>query len=65
LTDVEQKGLPYTKSPEIVDPLNVLATPTDIAKWTQEGLQADRVSQENAAIVTECNRWPLLIDPQL
>jgi dynein heavy chain len=62
LIDIGERGLPITGG---VDPLKVLATPTNIAKWTQEGLQADRVSQENAAIVCECSRWPLLIDPQL
>jgi dynein heavy chain len=60
LQDVAQRGLPITQG---IDPLNVLANATDIAKWTQQGLQADRVSQENASIVCECSRWPLLIDP--
>jgi dynein heavy chain len=30
-----------------------------------EGLQADRVSLENAAVVVSCSRYPLIIDPQL
>jgi dynein heavy chain len=29
------------------------------------GLPADRISLENGAILSNCNRWPLLIDPQL
>lgn len=48
-----------------IDPLDVLATPSDIAVWNGEGLPADRVSIENAAIVVSCSRYPLLIDPQL
>lgn len=30
-----------------------------------EGLPADRMSTENATILTICERWPLMIDPQL
>lgn len=48
-----------------VDPLNVLTTSADIAKWNNEGLPNDRISIENATIVTNCKRWPLIIDPQL
>jgi len=33
--------------------------------WAAEGLPADRVSIENAAVVVSCSRYPLLIDPQL
>jgi dynein heavy chain len=33
--------------------------------WASEGLPADRVSIENAAVVVSCSRYPLLIDPQL
>lgn len=62
LVDIAQRGLPCTAG---IDPLTVLSTPTDQAKWQQQGLQADRVSNENASIVSECARWPLLIDPQL
>lgn len=36
-----------------------------IAAWNNEGLPSDRMSIENAAILTNCERWPLLIDPQL
>jgi len=35
------------------------------ASWAREGLQGDRLSIENAAVVTATRRWPLLIDPQL
>ena len=35
LTDIAQRGLPITNG---IDPINVLANPTSIAKWQQEGL---------------------------
>jgi len=62
IVDIAQRGIPITGG---IDPLDVLSDATDQAKWIIEGLQADRVSFENAAIVCECSRWPLLIDPQL
>ncbi|KAF5280421.1 hypothetical protein FQR65_LT03230 [Abscondita terminalis] len=48
--------------------LNILQLLTDdaqIAKWNNEGLPNDRMSSENAAILTHSARWPLMIDPQL
>ncbi|KAF4726240.1 hypothetical protein FOZ62_001949, partial [Perkinsus olseni] len=60
--DIKEKGIPFTEG---VDPLTVLASEADIAMWKNEGLPADRISVENAAVVTSCARWPLLIDPQL
>lgn len=62
LNDIEQKGIPFTKG---VDPLDVLSNATDRATWSNQGLPADRVSLENAAIVCESTRYPLIIDPQL
>lgn len=35
-----------------------------IAAWNNEGLPSDRMSIENATILTLCERWPLMIDPQ-
>jgi dynein heavy chain len=58
--DIVAKSIPMTPG---IDPLDVLATPSDIAVWNGEGLPADRVSIENAAIVVSCSRYPLLIDP--
>ncbi|TPX70381.1 hypothetical protein SpCBS45565_g01824 [Spizellomyces sp. 'palustris'] len=50
---------------EGLDPLNILTSSAEIAKWNNEGLPNDRVSVENATMVTSCKRWPLIIDPQL
>jgi dynein heavy chain len=60
MTDITEKKIPITPG---IDPLDVLATPSDMAVWNGEGLPADRVSLENAAIVVSCTRYPLLIDP--
>ncbi|XP_062979874.1 dynein axonemal heavy chain 11 [Elgaria multicarinata webbii] len=69
---VESIWLPFIKSQAIPIPisedLDLVAMLTDdamIAVWNNEGLPSDRMSIENAAILTNCERWPLLIDPQL
>ncbi|AWP17229.1 putative dynein heavy chain 9 axonemal [Scophthalmus maximus] len=48
-----------------LDPLTMLTDDADIAVWQNEGLPADRMSTENATILTSCQRWPLMVDPQL
>jgi dynein heavy chain len=62
LPDIKTKEIPFTEG---VDPLKVLATDADEASWKNDGLPADRMSLENASIITSCSRWPLIIDPQL
>lgn len=62
LPDIIQRNIPFTEG---VDPLKVLATDADQAKWKTEGLPADRISLENASVITSCKRYPLMIDPQL
>lgn len=62
LPDIVSKKIPFTEG---VDPLYILANLSDQAMWKKEGLPADRVSLENAAVFTSCSRWPLIIDPQL
>lgn len=44
-----------------VDPLSLLITSADIAKWNNEGLPNDRVSLENGTMLVNCKRWPLII----
>lgn len=71
--DLQEKyWLPYLKKldPQIpltldVDPLTLLTDDAQIAKWNNEGLPSDRMSAENATILTNSTRWPLMIDPQL
>lgn len=48
-----------------IDPLKLLTDDTQIATWQNEGLPSDRMSIENATILSNSDRWPLMIDPQL
>ncbi|XP_063983406.1 dynein beta chain, ciliary [Diachasmimorpha longicaudata] len=48
-----------------LDVLTLLTNDTQIAKWNNEGLPNDRMSTENATILSNSDRWPLMIDPQL
>jgi dynein heavy chain len=61
LPDLEERKIPLTSG---VDPLSMLTNDGNNAKMISEGLPADRISIENGSIITNCKRWPLLIDPQ-
>ncbi|ETN24826.1 hypothetical protein PPTG_01014 [Phytophthora nicotianae INRA-310] len=71
LTDKLSKGdkdkdkAPLTAMTEDGNPLQILATQSEIAEWNTKGLPSDRVSVENGAILRNSSRAPLLIDPQL
>ena len=62
LPNIAELKIPYTEG---VDPLSILSSPAEQAVWATQGLPADRVSLENAAVVISTSRYPLLIDPQL
>lgn len=47
------------------DPLELICDDAQIAQWNNEGLPSDRMSTENAVILVNSSRWPLMIDPQL
>uniref|UniRef100_A0A4W3JPZ5 Dynein axonemal heavy chain 11 n=1 Tax=Callorhinchus milii TaxID=7868 RepID=A0A4W3JPZ5_CALMI len=49
---------------DCLDPIAMLADDATIATWNNEGLPSDRISMENATILANCERWPLMIDPQ-
>uniref|UniRef100_A0A8B9E0C3 DYH9 protein n=1 Tax=Anser cygnoides TaxID=8845 RepID=A0A8B9E0C3_ANSCY len=61
---LHQLKVPIPVTPSL-DPLTMLTDDADIAAWQNEGLPADRMSTENATILTNCERWPLMVDPQL
>uniref|UniRef100_A0A672SY14 Dynein axonemal heavy chain 17 n=1 Tax=Sinocyclocheilus grahami TaxID=75366 RepID=A0A672SY14_SINGR len=61
---LSQLKVPIPVTPGL-DPLTMLTDDADIAGWQNEGLPADRMSTENATILTSCERWPLMVDPQL
>ncbi|KAL0241591.1 hypothetical protein GEMRC1_006826 [Eukaryota sp. GEM-RC1] len=67
---LDDDWIPFLKNSKIpvsdqCDPLLLLTNETRIASWSNEGLPTDTVSVENASIVSNCERWPLIIDPQL
>ncbi|KAK0176317.1 hypothetical protein PV328_000464 [Microctonus aethiopoides] len=44
--------------------IGALADPYQVRIWNTFGLPRDQVSTENALLVTQARRWPLMIDPQ-
>lgn len=57
-----QPVIPITHN---LDPIKLLTDDATIAVWNNEGLPSDRMSTENAIILTNSDRWPLIIDPQV
>ena len=62
LADMLGRSIP---SSDVIDPVGMLADEAAIAGWQSEGLPSDRLSVENGAILNNCTRWPLIVDPQL
>lgn len=60
-------GTLETKIPraEGLDCLSLLTDDAMVAQWNNESLPSDRMSSENATILVNSARWPLMIDPQL
>ena len=48
-----------------IDIVHTLSTEAEILKMKAEGLPSDPFSTENAVIITQCTRYPLIIDPQM
>eukprot|EP01028_Stygiella_incarcerata_P003513 TRINITY_DN1708_c0_g1_i1.p1 TRINITY_DN1708_c0_g1~~TRINITY_DN1708_c0_g1_i1.p1 ORF type:complete len:4499 (-),score=1316.34 TRINITY_DN1708_c0_g1_i1:2775-16271(-) len=48
-----------------VEPVKLLTDDATIALWNNQGLPADSTSVENGAILEHCDRWALMLDPQL
>ncbi|XP_037911922.1 dynein beta chain, ciliary-like [Hermetia illucens] len=56
---------PRVPSSEGTDPFDMICDDAQIAEWNNQGLPSDRMSAENAAILSYSDRYPLMIDPQL
>lgn len=48
-----------------MDPVKLLTDESTAAKWNKQSLPSDKVSIENGTILTNSERYPLIIDPQL
>eukprot|EP00904_Undaria_pinnatifida_P003150 jgi/Undpi1/12836/HiC_scaffold_7.g02503.m1 len=62
LPDLTAKAIPLREG---LDPLQMLTSDSKVAEWQNERLPSDQISIENGGIITQCQRWPLMIDPQL
>uniref|UniRef100_A0A674F0T2 Dynein axonemal heavy chain 17 n=1 Tax=Salmo trutta TaxID=8032 RepID=A0A674F0T2_SALTR len=69
---MDKYWLPYLKELKVpipitegLDPLMLLTDDADIAAWSNQGLPSDRMSIENATILCNTERWPLIVDAQL
>ena len=50
---------------ELKDDMKVLVDDALVAGWVREGLPSDPTSVQNGTILTNSERWPLMLDPQL
>eukprot|EP00026_Physarum_polycephalum_P000043 Phypoly_transcript_00043.p1 GENE.Phypoly_transcript_00043~~Phypoly_transcript_00043.p1 ORF type:complete len:2765 (+),score=358.08 Phypoly_transcript_00043:606-8297(+) len=60
-TDLQSLAIPHTPNCTIN---TTLTDPIKIRWWNIHGLPSDSLSIENATIVFNSRRWPLMIDPQ-
>jgi dynein heavy chain len=58
----EKHGIPMSKN---LDPVSMLVDEATVAQWNNQGLPSDNVSVENGTILSNSERYPLMIDPQL
>ncbi|XP_039715557.1 dynein axonemal heavy chain 17 isoform X8 [Pteropus medius] len=69
---MERFWIPYVNKLKVpipitegLDPLSLLTDDADVATWNNQGLPSDRMSTENATILCNTERWPLIVDAQL
>ena len=62
MPDIVERKIPSTEG---FKPMDLLTDASTTAGWRTEGLPADPLSTENAAIIVKAARFPLIIDPQL
>jgi dynein heavy chain len=53
--------LPTSEQPTL---LNTVGDPVQVREWQTQLLPTDEVSTNNAILVMQGQRWPLMIDPQ-
>jgi len=51
LPDIINKKIPITNE---INPLKILTSDSEIAKWKNQELPSDQMSLENAAIISNC-----------
>ncbi|KER25686.1 hypothetical protein T265_14170, partial [Opisthorchis viverrini] len=59
--ELNGRQIPHTVN---LDLINMLTEGPVVSEWNLEGLPSDDLSVQNAIIVTQASRYPLLIDPQ-
>ncbi|CAM9840577.1 unnamed protein product, partial [Ectocarpus sp. 12 AP-2014] len=59
LPDLTAKMVPLREG---LEPLQMLTNDSQVAEWQNERLPSDQISVENGGILTQCQRWPLMID---
>lgn len=57
---MKEKGILSTEGR---DPVSMLTPDSTAAVWNEQGLPSDTVSIENGTILTNSERYPLIIDP--
>ena len=58
---IQKNNIPFTKTENIA---NLLNNNEEIANWIKQGLPDDSFNKENASILINTDKVPLLIDPQ-
>ncbi|XP_025080372.1 dynein heavy chain 2, axonemal-like isoform X3 [Pomacea canaliculata] len=61
ISEIRTLAIPCTPSFSFTD---FMVRPTQVRDWNIQGLPSDSFSTENGIIVTQGNRWPLMVDPQ-
>lgn len=67
---IQNEFMKYFKANSILtsanlDPVKLLTDESTAARWNKQNLPSDKVSIENGTILTNSERYPLMIDPQL
>ena len=61
IASIKERGIPGSPTVTLEA---VLGDPVQISEWNLSGLPRDRLSTDNAIIMSKSRRWPLKIDPQ-